>query len=323
MTGLERLRVLAREMTEGKPCDELHRINGDDGSNCFGRSCSSCRRGALEKVADLIEREHLREVDDISGRDADAVACVESHVGIAECDRNVEASMDVGDKYAFLHMELGKLLGYDLMGQLDATDEELVEKIGKRLMPEGIEWPRFDDGEPVRFGDDAAAGGPSGKVCRITFYSAGDSGDGTSFVVAVERDDMLFYSPPNPVSERVKRPAPRVLDADGVEIREGDVLYSIETGDSVTVDSIEPGNPWFATTDGTLQHCAKLTHERPVADTWERLEEDAGKEACEYFAHMPCGCETSEMLDETVEKCNEVKARDLVRRAKKLAEAER
>ena len=34
---------------------------------------------------------------------------------------------------------------------------------------------------------------------------------------------------------------------------------------------------------------------------------------------MPCGCETSEMLDETVEKCNAAKARDLVRRAKKLA----
>lgn len=60
------------------------------------------------------------------------------------------------------------------------------------------------------------------------------------------------------------------------------------------------------------------TPEQP--DTWERLEEDARKEACEYFAHMPCGCETSEMLDETVEKCNAAKARDLVRRAKKLAE---
>ena len=59
---------------------------------------------------------------------------------------------------------------------------------------------------------------------------------------------------------------------------------------------------------------------RLMPDSWERLEEDAGKEACEYFAHMPCGCETSEMLDETVEKCNAAKARDLVRRAKKLAE---
>ena len=55
-----------------------------------------------------------------------------------------------------------------------------------------------------------------------------------------------------------------VLDADGVPIREGDVLYSVETGDYVIVDSIEPGNPWFATTDGALQHCAKFTHRAPV-----------------------------------------------------------
>lgn len=65
-------------------------------------------------------------------------------------------------------------------------------------------------------------------------------------------------------ADEEERPAPKVLDADGVEIREGYVLYSIETGDSVTVGSIEPGNPWFATTDGTLQHCAKFTHRTPV-----------------------------------------------------------
>ena len=64
--------------------------------------------------------------------------------------------------------------------------------------------------------------------------------------------------------DKAEPPAPKVLDADGVEIREGDVLYSIETGDSVTVAIIDPGNPWFATTDGTLQHCAKFTHRAPV-----------------------------------------------------------
>ena len=55
--------------------------------------------------------------------------------------RVMGGTMDENDKYTLLRMELGKLLGYDLMGQLDASDEELVEKIGKRLMPEGMEWP--------------------------------------------------------------------------------------------------------------------------------------------------------------------------------------
>lgn len=56
------------------------------------------------------------------------------------------------------------------------------------------------------------------------------------------------------------------LDADGVEIRAGDVLYSTETGESVTVEAVEPGNPWFASTSGTLQHCSKFTHERPESE---------------------------------------------------------
>ena len=166
-----------------------------------------------------------------------------------------------------------------------------------------------------------------------------------------------------------------VLDADGEEIRVGDVLYSVETGDYVTVGSIEPGNPWFATTDGALQHCAKFTHRAPVfaadgmplregehvyhvetgaelvvkelpkpgeyqavvvfalptspashltsfdpdrltherPDSWERLEEDAGKnpfDYCKDVGHRLDTCENSEAY----------KARDLVRRARKLAE---
>lgn len=59
-----------------------------------------------------------------------------------------------------------------------------------------------------------------------------------------------------------------------------------------------------------------LTHERP--DSWERLEEDAGKDCCVYYGNIPwtsCdGCPAK-----GVEDCNSTMARDLVRRAKKLA----
>ena len=125
----------------------------------------------------------------------------------------------------------------------------------------------------------------------------------------------------------VNRP---VLDAEGVRIKVGDAVY---TNGNVRGD----GTEWHVVrispelshgvhavrADGRPEGARDLkpewvTHERP--DSWGRLEEDAGKEACEYFAHMPCGCETSEMLDETVEKCNAAKARDIVRRARALAE---
>ena len=138
--------------------------------------------------------------------------------------------------------------GVDVSGCEIASEmlHDMNEALSFRLMPEGCEWPRYESGEPVGFGDEVSR---LGEVFSISLYCDG------SFAL-----NFRAYSK----GERVRRPAPKVLDADGVEIRVGDVLYSIETGDSVTVDSIEPGNPWFAATDGTLRHCAKLTHRAPV-----------------------------------------------------------
>lgn len=293
--------------------------------------------------------------------------------GVSIC-RALESLADMVERELLL-VELCGLLGIPPMGLIDVSRQELARELGKRVMPEGMEWPRFDDGEPVRFGDDAAAGGQSGKVCRITFYSAGDSGDGTSFVVAVERDDMLFYSPPKPVSERVKRPAPKVLDADGVEIRIDDEVWCRVCGGPLPVTRIDPdgcvytgGN--YAHTGDDLTHSApvlaadgkplregetvykvggdgaayifdgmsdnvdglamlhhdgkpyigtglrvdQLTHERP--DSWERLEEDADKNPFDY-------CKDVGRRLDTCENSEAYKARDLVRRAKKLAGIER
>lgn len=118
-----------------------------------------------------------------------------------------------------------------------------------------------------------------------------------------------------------------VLAADGLPLREGEHVYHVETGAELVVKELPKSGAYqavvvFAPPASHLMMSFdpdRLTHQHPVADSWERMEEDAGKEACEYFAHMPCGCETSEMLDETMEKCNAAKARDLVRRARALA----
>lgn len=210
MTGLERLRNVANAMR--------------------GYAVRGGGPLALELmgIADLIERETERDPeDDVS---------MSAYDLLPECDRKaISLALDCGG----------------------------VEEIKKRLMPAGMEWPRFENGEPVRFGDVVSDGDETGRVYYVTFDTVNpviigftdetpDQDPGTWLEVSVND------------GERVKRPAPKVLDAEGVEIRVGDVLYSIETGDSVTVGSIEPGNPWFATTDGTLQHCAKLTHRAPV-----------------------------------------------------------
>ena len=62
---------------------------------------------------------------------------------------------------------------------------------------------------------------------------------------------------------------------------------------------------------------SQLTHERPVADTWERLEKDAEAAACVYFGASVKDCEN---CDHNSWECSYDKARDLVRRARALAE---
>lgn len=84
---------------------------------------------------------------------------------------------------------------------LKATGEAasaLLDEVEKRLMPEGMEWPRFEDGSPVRIGD------------------AVESKFGTAFEVEYVEfcsDHANLYTPSEGLfsveyGERVKRPEP-------------------------------------------------------------------------------------------------------------------
>lgn len=217
---------------------------------------------------------------------------------------------------------------YDLLPEEDRKAIEWVRKHGgleaveKRLMPEGMEWlldvwPRWSNGEYCKFGDwwksDKYGESEPKQFSKLTIYTPEQlmewgQDDGDNYGYAWD-----FMRPPDPKyrPDKSEPPAPKVYDADGEEIHDGDTLYSVATGDCVTVGSIEPGNPWFAATDGALEHCARFTHQRP--ESWERLEEDAGKnpfDYCKDVGHRLDTCENSEAY----------KARDLVRRARKLAE---
>ena len=95
----------------------------------------------------------------------------------------------------------------------DQTDE-----MEKRLMPEGMEWPRFEDGEPVRVGDKFAEHGG----CENVVYSV-EINDFLFKIHGFDGADSLYGN-----GSSVKRPAPKVLDADGVEIRVGDRVWSLQ-----------------------------------------------------------------------------------------------
>lgn len=259
MTGLERLRELAGKMANGRECEKLQELHGNGDDMCVFRGCDECRGAALMGIADQIEHEtahdHSKDVsmsayDLIPEEDRKAIAWVREKGGVNALSWGFQ---DADNR----RIELCSSLDIDLeTGWADA-----MVAMRRRLMPEGMEWPRFETGEPVKLGDEFEnAKGNASVLKRIMIKDTGKEFGG-EIVWSLNRGETAVEILQG---GRIKRPAPKVFDADGVEIRVGDVLYSIETGDSVTVDSIEPGNPWFATTDGTLQHCAKLTHRAPV-----------------------------------------------------------
>lgn len=119
-----------------------------------------------------------------------------------------------------------------------------------------------------------------------------------------------------------KRP---VLDADGVPLREGDTVWNHSGFAYGVVTSIDAGSLMgtvrYVNGGVEFRDAAKdLTHTRP--DSWERLEEDASKETCEYFGSKHCDCSTCKRLERSVKDCGTAKSHDLIRRAKALAEKE-
>ncbi len=205
-----------------------------------------------------------------------------------------------------------------------AVCEAMAERAdtGKRVLTERERqildmWPRFEDGEPVMVGDEV-------KADPIF-------GGGTCVARAIEFMDFT-YIVKNYISEpiaqdrfeaRVKRPAPKVLDADGVEIKLGDtVWHCIGIYDELVVEEIDDESGWVRTRSANgaclSVYNTHLTHTRP--DSWERLEEDASKDACVYFGgtgHFDC----SECSSGGVNCFRRMKL-DIVRRAKALAGVE-
>ena len=141
--------------------------------------------------------------------------CAERRDEVRELRKNLRDACEARDA---LRVGLCNLLGGDLNEMLDKDREELLEIVGKRLMPEGMEWPRFDTGEKVCIGSEIDWRDEGGVVNSIELQDVG------YFVLhaADGADDWIHpqYFP----GERVKRPA-KVLDADGIEIREGDMVW--------------------------------------------------------------------------------------------------
>lgn len=170
----------------------------------------------------------------------------------------------------------------------------------ERALPEGVEWPRFEDGEPVKVGDEVEY---KGETMRV--YLATIDADGWALWCSREGIDGRLSGS---YGERVKRPAPKVLDADGVPIKVGDTVWATYNGCKhivMAVCSDGSLHPEMVTDDGCMveyeeglwDFAKKVTHEQP--DSWILWGED---------------------LDMAV-KAGEVDKVEMMRRAKALAKA--
>lgn len=192
---------------------------------------------------------------------------------------------------------------------------DLFERIAGRIdaeraLPEGVEWPRFEDGELVKIGDDVEY---KGETMRV--YLATLDADGWALWCSREGIDGRLSGS---FGERVKRPTPKVLGADGAPIEVGDTVYCdgedeplrvSHITDSIKVTLINSHASYFAVNP------SRLSHERP--DSWERLEQDA-KGGPTGYARDILGVN---VRTTTTSEDYEAFARDLVRRAKALAKA--
>ena len=251
----------------------------------------------------------------------DAIAWVREHGGldavkkllgwvVGHCSTRQQLDFDFWLSGRVMHE-----LGFDE----DMADRDEVERrLLARLMPEGYEWPRYESGEPLRYEDRYVYDGREREVWHVDFDSYGEP-------TILNKDGTRFHPDKG---ERVKRPAPKVPDADGVETRVKETVFDKNTGEELIVTGFENGRVWceHRMTDADalpvrgMWSPDQLTHERPIADTWERLEEDAEKDPCDYFGFD--GEETCGKCPASGKNCEQTMARDLVRRCRALAERE-
>lgn len=187
----------------------------------------------------------------------------------------------------------------------------------ERALPEGIEWPRFEDGELVKVGDEVECEGDVMDVVGLFF----ECGKWRIHVGSSGTFGFLHGK----YGERAKRPTPKVLDADGAPIRVGDTVYCDDDDEPLRVTLIHTSGYRSVSLEGKGgEHYSldpeRLTHERP--DSWEKLEEDARKTACNY-ALAPRDEDGITTCDgcrfEKSESCSNEMTLDVVERAKKLA----
>lgn len=168
------------------------------------------------------------------------------------------------------------------------TAKMLADEIEKYYIPR----PRFEDGEPVQ--GDRLFNSP------IDYYYVYNDGSWVVYLVDDNGEDNGELS--GHADEFVRLLEPKVLDADGVEIKVGDKVWDLDSGEKLTV--VE-----FANREHGLIQCShaddgdcddfnayRLTHREP--DSLEKLRNDMVEFGSDtYFASLDSEKPFDEFID--------------------------
>ena len=294
--------VEARLMPEGTEWPKV------DGKPVDFNTCYKPSVGALEAVCIYNNR-----ACEVMGHDGIIKPVSEIHAIVNAADGEpLEAGQTVWDVESGTEYEVvGIHTDEDSPVRVMRTDGSHLAKAAK---PSTLthQHPVLDaDGVEIRAGDEvytASCGDGPWTVTKITTAHA--------WHVYGHSDELgSLDMPPDLLTHR----AP-VLAADGKPLREGETVWHKSGLACGVVETIDAGSLMHTTRyrgdDGTIYRDAAkdLVHKRP--DTWERLEHDAEKTVCEYFgANYDCANCPLESA-----RCAEEVKKDIIRRAKKLAE---
>lgn len=214
-------------------------------------------RGALtSNEAEKMKRGHADDVsmsayDLLSQADHDAIAWVREHGGLSHVK-------DIYHDFRAVVERLGiEWSESELHGLMDALD--------RRLMPEGMEWPRYESGEPVRIGGTVAD--ELGHAHEVTSVEIFDNGADLRWNPA-EPEECVWVGRGEPVRR------PSVLAADGEPLEAGQTVWLVDTGaeywvksgQTITADAVVIIRKTDCDCESEIVKASQLTHQRPVLD---------------------------------------------------------
>lgn len=197
------------------------------------------------------------------------------------------------------------------------------ENFGEWLERCAIPRPRFDDEEPVQSSDMEEIG----AMATYRVYMDGSW--------EFEPDKYEDETSPKPWdaqfgtrNDRVKRPAPEALGADGKPIVAGETVWGILSGIEGTVSSLNDDSTAYVEWDdgrwSPCIDCCNLTHTPP--DTQERVDEDKKKTFRDYWDCWGVTCREcpadidgkAPMVHYGVRNCSIAQGMDIARRQAEL-----